>query len=117
MLLVHDRFGCHFRVLEIDCVGAEEEHHGDDEQPLGNTRHVEGEVRLRLTLRTLIHADSRHVASGMENDREDEGSTHSIESQVLQHDGGLGVGMILDVADKEAHDERVNHGEDEQHYS
>ena len=35
---------------------------------------------------------------------------------MLQHDGGLSVGVVLDVTDEEAHDERVDHGEDEQHY-
>ena len=35
---------------------------------------------------------------------------------MFQPDGGLSVGVVLDVTDEEAHDERVDHGEDEQHY-
>ena len=72
-------------------------------------------MRLVVTSPNHPYACAGHVARWVENDGEDERGEHAVQSQVLQHHGLPGVGVVLRVTNEEAHDEGVDQREDEQH--
>ena len=68
-------------------------------------------MRLVVTSPNHPYACAGHVARWVENDGEDERGEHAVQSQVLQHHGLPGVGVVLRVTNEEAHDEGVDQRE------